>query len=80
MRLGQRGLALSLTLRPDFQYEAGLGHGKLIKQLNVASLAAWDADKLRPCTRRSRRLAHLCRTHARQNAAARVSTQSAKGQ
>jgi DNA mismatch repair protein MutS len=46
MRLGQRGSALSLTLRPDFQYEAGLGHSKLIKQLNVASLAAWDADKL----------------------------------
>jgi DNA mismatch repair protein MutS len=46
MRLGQRGVALSLTLRPDFQYEAGLGHSKLIKQLNVASLAAWDADKL----------------------------------
>jgi DNA mismatch repair protein MutS len=46
MRLGQRGMALSLTLRPDFQYEAGLGHSKLIKQLNVASLAAWDADKL----------------------------------
>ncbi|MSP36388.1 MAG: DNA mismatch repair protein MutS [Limnohabitans sp.] len=46
MRLGQRGLPLSLTLRPDFQYESGLGHGKLIKQLNVASLTAWDADKL----------------------------------
>jgi DNA mismatch repair protein MutS len=46
MRLGQRGVALSLTLRPDFQYEAGLGHSKLIKQLNVANLAAWDADKL----------------------------------
>jgi DNA mismatch repair protein MutS len=46
MRLGQRGMALSLTLRPDFQYEAGLGHSKLVKQLNVASLAAWDADKL----------------------------------
>jgi len=46
MRLGQRGMALSLTLRPDFQYEAGLGHSKLIKQLNVANLAAWDADKL----------------------------------
>jgi DNA mismatch repair protein MutS len=39
-------LALSLTLRPDFQYDAGLGYGKLIKQLNVASLAAWDAEKL----------------------------------
>jgi DNA mismatch repair protein MutS len=37
---------LSLTLRPDFQYEAGLGHNKLIKQLHVASLAAWEADKL----------------------------------
>jgi DNA mismatch repair protein MutS len=46
MRLGQRGLPLSLTLRPDFQYDAGLGHDKLIKQLNVAGLAAWDADKL----------------------------------
>ena len=46
MRRGQRGLALSLTLRPDFQYDAGLGYGKLIKQLNVASLAAWDAEKL----------------------------------
>jgi DNA mismatch repair protein MutS len=46
LKLGQRGAPLSLTLRPDFQYESGLGHGKLTKQLNVASLAAWDADKL----------------------------------
>jgi DNA mismatch repair protein MutS len=46
LKLGQRGVPLSLTLRPDFQYESGLGHGKLTKQLNVASLAAWDADKL----------------------------------
>ena len=46
LKLGQRGAPLSLTLRPDFQYESGLGHSKLTKQLNVASLAAWDADKL----------------------------------
>ncbi len=46
MRLGQRGLPLSLTLRPDFQYEPGLGDSKVIQQLNVASLAAWDAEKL----------------------------------
>ena len=46
LRLGQGGRPLSLTLRPDFQYEAGLGHNKLIKQLHVASLAAWEADKL----------------------------------
>jgi len=46
LKLGQRGAPLSLTLRPDFQYESGQGHGKLTKQLNVASLAAWDADKL----------------------------------
>ncbi|TFY97003.1 DNA mismatch repair protein MutS [Ramlibacter rhizophilus] len=40
------GLPLSLTLRPAFQFDAGLGHRKLLEQLAAVSLGAWDADAL----------------------------------
>ncbi len=46
LRLGQRGAPLSLTLRPDFQFDTGLGLRKLLAQLQVASLAAWEAQDL----------------------------------
>ena len=36
----------SLALRPDFQFDAGLGQRKLLEQLQAASLAAWSADTL----------------------------------
>jgi DNA mismatch repair protein MutS len=36
----------SLALRPDFQFDAGLGQRKLLEQLQAASLAAWNADAL----------------------------------
>ena len=45
-RLNTRTASLSLTLRPDFQFEAGLGQRKLLEQLQAASLAAWGADAL----------------------------------
>ncbi|HEX9719768.1 MAG TPA: DNA mismatch repair protein MutS [Ramlibacter sp.] len=37
---------LSLTQRPEWQFEAGLGLRKLLEQLNSASLAAWGAEEL----------------------------------
>jgi DNA mismatch repair protein MutS len=37
---------LSLTLRPAFQFDAGLGTQKLCEQLQVASLAAFGAQEL----------------------------------
>jgi DNA mismatch repair protein MutS len=37
---------LSLTLRPAFQFDAGLGTQKLCEQLQVASLAAFSAQEL----------------------------------
>ncbi|MDR3452807.1 MAG: DNA mismatch repair protein MutS [Rhodoferax sp.] len=40
------GSALSLTRRPEWQFDAALGQRKLQEQLQVASLAAWDADAL----------------------------------
>ena len=39
-------LAVSLTVRPDFQFDAALGQRKLQEQLQAASLAAWQADGL----------------------------------
>ncbi len=37
---------LSVTLRPDWQFDAGLGQRKLLEQLKAASLAAWQAQEL----------------------------------
>ncbi len=37
---------LSVTLRPDWQFDAGLGQRKLLEQLKAASLAAWQAQDL----------------------------------
>ena len=39
-------LTVSLTVRPDFQFDAALGQRKLQEQLQSASLAAWQADGL----------------------------------
>ncbi len=36
----------ALALRPDFQFDAGLGQRKLLEQLQAASLAAWSAEAL----------------------------------
>ena len=37
---------VSLTQRPEWQFEPGLGLRKLMEQLNAATLAAWGADTL----------------------------------
>jgi DNA mismatch repair protein MutS len=37
---------MSLTQRPEWQFEAGLGLRKLVEQLNSATLAAWSAEEL----------------------------------
>ena len=46
IRTQHRGVGLSLALRPDFQFDAGLGQRKLQEQMQAASLAAWSADTL----------------------------------
>ena len=46
IRAKHRGAGLSLALRPDFQFDAGLGQRKLQEQMQAASLAAWSADTL----------------------------------
>jgi len=40
------GASLSLTQRPEWQFESGLGLRKLLEQLNSATLAAWNAEEL----------------------------------
>jgi DNA mismatch repair protein MutS len=37
---------LTLTERPEFQFDAGLGRRKLLEQLDAASLMAWGAEEL----------------------------------
>ena len=46
IRAQHRGAGLSLALRPDFQFDAGLGQRKLQEQMQAASLAAWSAETL----------------------------------
>ena len=40
------GRTPALTHRPGFQFDAALGRGKLLEQLQTASLAAWNAEDL----------------------------------
>jgi DNA mismatch repair protein MutS len=40
------GASVSLTQRPEWQFESGLGLRKLLEQLNSATLAAWSAEEL----------------------------------
>jgi DNA mismatch repair protein MutS len=40
------GVSVSLTQRPEWQFESGLGLRKLLEQLNSATLAAWSAEEL----------------------------------
>jgi DNA mismatch repair protein MutS len=37
---------MSLTRRPEWQFESGLGLRKLLEQLNSATLAAWSAEEM----------------------------------
>src|SRR4051812_22779089 len=37
---------MSLTQRPEWQFEPGLGLRKLLEQLNSATLAAWGAEEM----------------------------------
>ncbi len=37
---------LSITVRPDWQFDAGLGERQLLAQLQAASLAPWQAQEL----------------------------------
>src|SRR3954467_14252525 len=39
------GISMSLTQRPEFQFDSGLGLRKLLEQLNGATLAAWGAEE-----------------------------------
>ncbi|MBP7492425.1 MAG: DNA mismatch repair protein MutS, partial [Rhodoferax sp.] len=38
--------AMSITVRPDWQFDAGLGERQLLAQLQAASLAPWQAQEL----------------------------------
>jgi DNA mismatch repair protein MutS len=38
--------AMSIAVRPDWQFDAGLGERKLLDQLKAASLAPWQAQEL----------------------------------
>ncbi len=38
--------SLSLTARPEWQFDAALGQRKLLEQLQAASLASWNAESL----------------------------------
>ncbi|MDD4943955.1 DNA mismatch repair protein MutS [Rhodoferax sp.] len=40
------GTQLSVSMRPDWQFDAGLGQRTLLAHLNAASLAAWGAQDL----------------------------------
>jgi DNA mismatch repair protein MutS len=40
------GTPLSLTLRPEWQFDTALGQRKLLEQLKAASLASWNAEAL----------------------------------
>ena len=46
LKTAGRGQGWSFAMRPDFQFDAGLGQRKLLEQLQAASLAAWSADSL----------------------------------
>ncbi|TXT40546.1 MAG: DNA mismatch repair protein MutS [Comamonadaceae bacterium] len=45
-RLRSVGVSVSVSVRPDWQFDAGLGQRTLLSHLNAASLAAWGADEL----------------------------------
>ncbi len=38
--------AMSITVRPDWQFDAGLGERKLLEHLKAATLAPWQAQEL----------------------------------
>jgi DNA mismatch repair protein MutS len=40
------GTAVSVSVRPDWQFDAGLGQRSLLTHLNAATLAAWGAQEL----------------------------------
>ena len=46
LRQIQTASTLSITARPDWQFDAGLGERKLLAQLQAASLAPWQAQEL----------------------------------
>jgi DNA mismatch repair protein MutS len=43
---GACGTAVSVSVRPDWQFDAGLGQRSLLTHLNAATLAAWGAQEL----------------------------------
>nr|WP_319563503.1 DNA mismatch repair protein MutS [uncultured Rhodoferax sp.] len=45
-RLRSVGTSVCISVRPDWQFDAGLGQRTLLTHLNAASLAAWGADEL----------------------------------
>ncbi len=62
-RLRATAGVLSVTARPDWQFDSGLGQRELLAQLHAASLSPWQAQELAPGACRLRRPALLRRTH-----------------
>ncbi len=46
LRSMQAAAGMSISVRPDWQFDAGLGERKLLEQLKAASLAPWQAQEL----------------------------------
>ncbi|MDP3618029.1 MAG: DNA mismatch repair protein MutS, partial [Rhodoferax sp.] len=46
LRALQTNGPMTVTLRPDWQFDAGLGQRKLLEQLQAASLVPWQAQEL----------------------------------
>ncbi len=46
LRVVQGAGTMSITVRPDWQFDAALGERKLLAQLQAASLASWQAQEL----------------------------------
>ena len=64
--------SLSLTQRPEWQFDAGLGLRKLLEQLNSRHAGRLGRRRTGACPRRGRRPAGLCRAHAGPRAVARA--------
>ncbi len=46
LRAVRQGVAVTLSQRPEWQFESALGQRKLLEQLQVASLSTWHAEDL----------------------------------
>jgi DNA mismatch repair protein MutS len=62
---------IPVTLRPEFQFDSGLGQRKLLEQLQAASLSAWGAEEL-PCAHAAAAALHAYAEHTQGRALSHV--------